>query len=65
MKSRPTTSGEWFVYVLAIALLQPSTMYLCLRVFHWNFLLSAFLAGGFAVGAAMLAVTALNTRSVK
>jgi hypothetical protein len=65
MKSKPTTVGEWIAYIVVFLLIQPSTMYVCLRVLHWNILLSAFLAAGLAVGGAVLAVTALSARSVR
>jgi hypothetical protein len=65
MKSKPTTAKEWIAYVLVFMLIQGSTMYVCLRVLHWNFFLSAFLAAALGVGGAVLAVTALSARSVR
>jgi hypothetical protein len=50
MKNRPKTAKEWIAYILVMLILQPSMMYLGLRVLHWNFFLSAFLAGAFAAG---------------
>lgn len=60
MRDKPATLREWIVYGLAFVLVQGSTMYVCLRVFHWNFFLSAFLAAALAVGFAMLAVSILR-----
>ena len=63
MKRKPTTLREWIAYILVVVLIQPSMMYLCLRVLHWNFFLSAFLVAALAVGIAMLAVTIVSRRA--
>jgi len=64
MSEKSKTVREWIVYILALALFQPSTMYLCLRVLHWNFFLSAFLAAAVAVGIAVLTITILRRRVI-
>ena len=64
MNTKPTTVREWIVYILALALFQPSMMYVCLRVLHWNFFLSAFLAATLAVGVAILAITILRRSAI-
>ena len=63
MKRKPTTLREWIAYILVVVLIQPSMMYLCLRVLHWNFFLSAFLVAALAVGIAMLAVAIVSRRA--
>ena len=63
MKNKPTTVAEWIIYILALALFQPSTMYLCLRVLHWDIFLSAFLAAAVAVGAGRLAIWIWSRRA--
>ena len=63
MKRKPTTLREWIAYILVVVLIQPSMMYLCLRVLHWNFFLFAFLVAALAVGIAMLAVTIVSRRA--
>jgi hypothetical protein len=56
MKNKLSTVAEWIIYIIALALFQPSTMYLCLRVLHWDFFLSVFLATAVAIGASRLAI---------
>ena len=63
--AQPTTVKQWVAYIVVFLLIQPCTMYLCLRVLHWNFFLFAFLAAALAVGGAVLAVTVLSTRSMR
>jgi uncharacterized membrane protein len=43
------TWKSWLAYFLVFALVQPSTMYLLLRVWHWRFFLSAVLAAALSV----------------
>jgi Na+-driven multidrug efflux pump len=63
MKNKPSTVAKWVIYIFALALFQPSTMYLCLRVLHWDFFLSAFLAAAVAVGAGRLGIWIWNRRA--
>jgi hypothetical protein len=42
MKHNPKTVREWTIDVLVIAVLQPSTRYLRLRVLYWNIFVSAW-----------------------
>ncbi len=62
MTSTPTTTKTWIAWILAFLLIQPAAMYLLLRVLHWNFFLSAFLAAALAVGGARLMLAALRKR---
>lgn len=54
MKTNPISIRQWIVFALLFVLIQPSAMYLLLRVLHWPFILSAFLATMLGVGGVVL-----------
>jgi hypothetical protein len=62
MKSKQQTAKEWIAYGFAFALVQPTTMYVCLKVLDWDFLLSGLLAAAMGVSGGMLVLTALSAK---
>jgi hypothetical protein len=62
MTSTSTTARTWITRILVIALVLPGSMFVFLRMLHWNFFLSAFLASALGVGCSKWAVATLKTR---
>ena len=58
----PRSLKELAAYVVAFMLIQGTTMQLCLRVFHWYFLVSVTIASVLAMWGATLALKAVRGR---